>query len=157
MTPQQQTANACLFCCSLEHKKACFLARKRFPQSKQEVRVSLFLIATKKEKLPSWDAVCAGLRVELIFCLDTPLWKYGITAPGSTSPSFCTVINFSCPCVTASAGESVWSLEHPAGSVKQGGREARLKGLSLFKSRGEESKGRSESPATENLPGRAVL
>lgn len=95
--------------------------------------------------MPSWDAVCAGFGVELIFSLDVLLLKHRVTAPASTSPSFCTVTNFSCPCVTISAGKTVWSLEHPAGSVKQGGREARLKGLSLFKSRGEESKGRSDS------------
>lgn len=84
-------------------------------------------------------AVCAGLGVGLIFCLNAPPLKHGITAPASTSPSFCTDTNFSCPCVTASAGKSVWSLEHPAGSFKK-----RLKGLSLFKSRGEASKGRSD-------------
>lgn len=31
-------------------------------------------------------------------------------------------------------------LERPAGSVKRGGLEERLKGLSLFKPRGEQSK-----------------
>lgn len=118
----------------------------RFRASKKEVCVSVFLFLPGMLCVLVWGA---------IFSLDAPLLKYGITDPASTSPSFCT--NFSCPSVTTPAGKSVWSLEHPAGSVKQGGRETRLKGLSLFKSKGEGNEGRSESAATENLPGRALL
>lgn len=67
--------------------------------------MSLLLIATKKKKLPSWDAAHAGFWGKLIFLFDVPLLKQGITAPVSTSLSYCTVTNFSCPCVTRSAGK----------------------------------------------------
>ena len=52
-------------------------------------------------------------------CCPSPL-KHRITAPASTSPSFCIVTNFSCPCVTLSAGKIVSEviLEHPADFVK---------------------------------------
>lgn len=47
----------------------------RFRASKKEFCVSLFLIAPEKEKLPSWDAVCAALGS--IFLFDAPLLKHG--------------------------------------------------------------------------------
>lgn len=69
-----------------------------------------------------WGTACPRLAV--------PLLKREVTAPASSSPSFCMVTNFSCPDVTSSARKIVQKviLEHRAGSVKRGGCEERLTG-----------------------------
>lgn len=69
-----------------------------------------------------WGTACPRLAV--------PLLKREVTAPASSSPSFCMVTNFSCPDVTSSARKIVQKviLEHRAGSVRRGGCEERLTG-----------------------------